>query len=330
MKLLSYEFLLEAASPLAHHGETFGNTAVLNARKVRQPDGSFTQVPYLTGDTLRHGMRESSAYALLDAAGLLEDGALGEAALRLLFAGGMVTGRGDASAVSLDAYRRMVELVPTLALFGGCADNRVVPGRLTVDDALLVCEETRHHLPAWLLGYLEARGMALSGRRSHVEVVQRVRMDPLLHPGKRHLLTAEASAAVEGRMLASEAAHTEDDDVARRAAKSTMLPRSHETLVQGSLLSWRVSATCYTPLDEDTFHVALGTFLANPVVGGKKATGHGRLRVLTARDVQVRRPAESLVELDTAALGARMGSLFTTHVRAHAAELRTFLAGVNA
>ncbi|MGH8630893.1 MAG: hypothetical protein ACREU7_09045, partial [Burkholderiales bacterium] len=110
------EFILEARSPIAHHQETFGNTAVLMRQKVRQPDGSFAAVPIITGDTMRHGLREAGTYCLLDCAGLLGE-ALTEQALRLLFAGGMVTGSG--SVVKLDEYREMVDLVPTLALLGG-------------------------------------------------------------------------------------------------------------------------------------------------------------------------------------------------------------------
>lgn len=330
MRMLRYEFLLEASTPLAHHAEVFGNSAVLMDRKVRLPDGRFVRVPCVTGDTMRHGMREAAAYSLLDAAGLLKEGSLSEAALRLLFAGGMVTGRGDASVVRLDAYRRMVDLIPTMALFGGCADNRVIPGRLDVDDAQLVCEESRHAMPSWVLDWMREHQSEAASRRSHVEVVQRVRMDPALNPGKRRLLTAGAAAAVEQRLLESEAAHHADSDIERQAAKSTMMPRTFEVLVQGSLLFWRVGAACYSDLDEDTFHVALGAFLANAQVGGKRATGHGRLRVVTARDVRVRRPSEAVVELDTSALGARMGETFRRHVQERADAIREWLASVNA
>ena len=77
---------------------------------------------------MRHAAREVSSYAMLRAAGMLE-GALSEAALRLLFAGGMVTGRGDAGVINLDRYRELCALVPPMALFGGCTDNRVQPGK---------------------------------------------------------------------------------------------------------------------------------------------------------------------------------------------------------
>ena len=64
-----YEFVLEAAQPIAHLAENIGNEGVLMRRKVRTADGSFASVPMVTADTMRHGMREAAAYMFLDAAG---------------------------------------------------------------------------------------------------------------------------------------------------------------------------------------------------------------------------------------------------------------------
>lgn len=329
MKQVRYELLLEAETPIAHAEGSFGNTSVVMSRKVRMRDGSFARVPIITADTLRHAMREQSTYALLDAAGLLGE-KLGEAAQRLLFSGGMVTGRGDGSKISLEGFRRMAELVPTLALFGGCADNRVIPGRLQVDDAQLVCAERLHAAPPWVRDWLDKGGVAVAGFRSHVEEVTRVRMDPTLDPGKRKLLGPGAQEEVERRLAVSELAHEENDAAARSAGKSSMMPHSFECLVQGSLFWWSLTATCYSELDEDTFHVALGAFLARPTVGGKKGTGHGRLRAVTGRDVTVRRPADAVAEVDVGQLGAPGGKLFFEHVKKNAQALREFLAEVNA
>lgn len=127
MRQVKFEFILRADQPIAHHSETFGNQAVSARRKVRQSDGTWAHVPVVSGDAMRHGMREASAYVFLDAAGLLHDGGLSEEALRLLFAGGQVTG-SSGGVSKLNDYREMCDLVPPLALFGGCAQNRVIPG----------------------------------------------------------------------------------------------------------------------------------------------------------------------------------------------------------
>lgn len=328
MKTLRFEFLLEAEQPIAHHSETIGNHALAMRRKIRLADGRIAEVPCITGDTMRHQMREGAAYAFLDAAGLLDKGQLTEAALRLLFAGGMVSGRGDAGVINLDQYRELCELCPPLALFGGCASNRVIPGRLFVDDALLVCEETRRFLPPWAEATLGDQ--QIETHRSYVEEAQRVRMDPTLDPGKRKLLTDDAQVQAAQRLLASETAHTADDAIARSQEKSTMLPRTFERVCQGALFSWSVSAHTYSDLDVDTVMIALGVFLSRPVVGGKRATGHGRLRVLAARDIRVTRPSEAVAVMDVTDLGSRVGEIFRSHVRERREQIAQFLGKVDA
>jgi len=330
METKRYEIILEAETPIAHHAETLGNSAILMRRKVRGPDGAWADVPIVTGDTMRHGLREAASYALLDAAGLLDGHALTEGALRLLFAGGMVTGRGDASVIKLDGYRELCELLPHLEILGGCVDNRVVPGTLAVEDAVLVCEESAHLLPAWIVEWAREHRGPLDTCRAHVEEVQRVRMDPTLSPEKRKLLSAGEAARVEGRLLASEAAHAEDDAVAREGSKSSMLPRRYEEVCVGSLFAWRVTATLYGDLAADTFDTMVCAFLANARVGGKRGTGCGLLRAVVGNEVAVLRPRDAHTGVDFGALAPARGRLFREHVHARAGRLKAFLSTVNA
>lgn len=328
MEQRRYEFVMEAAQPIAHHEETFGNTAVIMRRKVRQPDGGWAHVPVVTGDTCRHGMREAAAYAFLDAAGLLDVGQLSEPALRLLFSGGQVTGSAG-GAVKLADYRELVDLVPTLALFGGCAQNRVIPGRLWVDDAVLICRESERLIPEWATDVATHDGAVLDTCRAHVEQVQRVRMDPVLDPGKRKLLSAGDAESAEQRLLKSETASETKDAREKDDAKSTMLPRTFERVAQGSLFYWSVTATCYSDLELDTFDVACATFLADARVGGKRGTGHGLLRAVTGRNVQLMRPAEraETIKPDQLSTG-RVGELFRAHVKERSEKIADFLVKV--
>lgn len=322
MKQQRIEFVLEAQQPIAHHEESFGNAAVSMRRKIRLPDGEFCRVPIITADTMRHGMREASSYALLDAAGLLGSPSLTEPALRLLFSGGMISG-ASGGAVKMGDYRELVDLVPTLGLFGGCAQNRSIPGRIMVDDAMLICEETQHLVPEWVFDDVDKE---LDSHRSHVEEVQRVRMDPTLDPGKRTLLTAGDREGVELRLARSENASALDDAKGKDQHKSSMLPRRFETVVAGSLFAWSLTATTYTPLEEDTLMVAVSAFLHHAVVGGKKGTGHGRIRAIAARGVDLHRPSERTEVIEAASLSTgRVGELFRAHVKERAEKITTFL-----
>lgn len=331
METKSYGMLLEAVSPIAHHESNDGNQSIAMRRKVRQPDGSWARVPYITGDSLRHGLREAAAYAFLDAAGLLDEKALSEAATRLLFSGGMITGRGDGAVVNMDRYRELCSLCPPLALLGGCTDNRSVPGRLFVDEATLVCEENRRYLPEWALDWLKEQGTSeLDSHRAMMEEVQRVRMDPMLDPGKRALMLPDAQVEVSKRLTDGEVAHATDDAIARDASKSTMMPRRFERLAVGSLFYWRVTCHCMTPLDVDTFHVMVAAYASRMLVGGKRSTGHGQMRVVASRELVVSRPSEDIKAVDVTDLGPRIGQLFVEHVRANREQIVTWLRTVNA
>lgn len=321
MRRVTYQTILQAATPVAHHGETIGNHSLLMRRKVRQPDGRFSDVPHITGDTMRHGLREAAAYATLDAAGMLDDPRLSAGALNLLFAGGSIVGASGPS-ISLTGYREMCDVFPPLAILGGCAGNRVIPGRVDVGHADLICQESEHLIPSWAV---ESAGR-ISSQRAHVEVCQRVRMDPSMRPDKRRLLTDEARAYAEGRMLDHETASGAGDARGIEASKSSMLPRTYETIAAGSLFYWEATVTTYSALDEDTWHTMLGAFLAGCRVGGKRATGNGVLRPVegATRGFEWRRPVDAaeFVSFEFA------GSVFRSHVAGRADRLRSFLDGV--
>lgn len=323
------EFLLEARQPIAHHSESIGNTSIFMREKVRQRDGTFANVPYITGDTMRHGLREASSYALLDAAGMLNDPDLPLAALRLLFNGGMITGSSK-GAVKLSSYWEMVDLIPSLGLLGGCAQNRSIPGKVHCDAARLVCDETMHLLPTWVGDHIESHGMAVESQRAHVDEMTRVRMDSALDPGKRKMLSAGAQQDATERLLASENASEMGDHAAKDKDKSTMMPRSFETLCAGSLFFWGVTATCHSELEVDTFMTMVASFLHSAHVGGKKGTGFGELKPIAARNIHLRRPAQTMETLEADKLGTRVGTLFSNHVQERADKIREFLQQVAA
>jgi hypothetical protein len=327
-----YQFILQALEPIAHHAESDGNQAIFFRKKVVQPDGSIRLVPYVTADTMRHGLREAGTLAYLDAAGLLDVASLTESALRLLFSGGMITGKGqDSGSVSLDAYRELVELVPHLGLLGGCARNRSIPGKVQVSDAVLVCEESRHKLAPWQQEAIGSRQIA--GHRAYLENETRVRMDPLLDPGKRLLLTDGDQVKAAGRLVASESASESGDAIAKDDAKSTMMPRAYERVCDGALFSWTVDATIQSPLERDAFDVMIASFLARGKVGGKKGTGNGAIGVFAgaegyaAKVIPILRPAEQTQSL---VLGQGIGQMFRAHVAANKARIADLLAKIDA
>lgn len=327
------DVILEAETPIAQSEGTEGNHSLAMARKIMLPDGSVVRVPIITADAMRHQMRSAVAHAMLDSAGMLEGEGpkLTESALRLVFNGGMLTGRGNANAVKLADYRDLMRKLPSLALFGGCANNHLVAGQLRVQDAQLACEETWHLLPPAVRTWLEEhRGMRgdRPSFRSLLDVEQRVRDDSTRRKATQKLLDPVALDHTQRQLEASERAHADDDAIAREANKSTMLPRTCEVIAPGACFYWSVTATTYDALEEDTFKVSVAAFLANATVGGRGGSGHGRLRPLVGWTTPLARPsaAESM-ELD--AVG-KVGNIFRAHCQEHAAAIKQALAVVDA
>ena len=321
-EIIRFYLLLEAETPIAHHSESIGNCAVAMREKIRQEDGSFANVPLITGDTMRHGLREAAAHAMLSASGIADQGTLTAAALRLLFAGGMITGAQDATRI--DDYRTMSDLVPPLTLLGGCVQNRAIPGRINVDAAVLICEESWRFIPGEIRDYLTERGTSIESCRSHVEDVTRVRMDPMLDPAHYGLL-ADGGAEQVRKLKKREEAGEKSDAIGKRDHKSTMMPRSFETVVRGSLFSWSASCVCMNALEVDTWHTMVGEFLRCPVVGGKRGVGFGRLRPVQGWKLP-EMPAK--VEAVQTSLALPAGKMFTEHVKARADRVREWLSTV--
>lgn len=324
-----YEFLARAIGPIAHHEESLGNVSVFMRKRMALPNGSVQRVPYITGDSIRHKAREAAVYATLDAAGLLDNPQLTEAALRLLFSGGTITAKGDASVINLDSYRELTSLFPPLALFGGCVDNRPMPGQLIVDEGNLVCEETLHTAPGWVHEWLKTNNVEPQTHRRLLEEVTRVRMDPTLSPEKVKLLSADQQIAVNRRLLASGKAHDDGDTKEAEKEKSTMMPRSFERIIQGSLFWCAIEARTYTPLEADAFDYTVGCLLNNFTVGGKAATGHGKLKFVAGNRIHFSPSAGSLEGMGSE-LAGKAGTMFRAHIAEHKDQLINWLGKVSA
>jgi hypothetical protein len=319
-----YEAIIRAMDPISHSEGTIGNDAIFMRTKVLDQQCREVMVPYITGNALRHQVREAAVYCTLDAAGLLDDPQLSRGALRLLFRGGMLTKRGDGSVINIDRYRELVALFPPLAILGGCIDNRSVPGQLIVDEAMVLCLETQHLWPAWAADWVRQNKIQTPHEADCMEKVQRVGMDPELQPEKLNLLTSGERVAAWGKQLAREDAHEQADSKLAKESKSDMMPYSFERLARGTLFWWGIECRTYSDLEFDAFNYSVGCLLNNFRIGGKRATGHGRLEFVAGCRIHFRPQAGDLENVDKT-LAPKCGDLYKRHVRERADELKAWL-----
>lgn len=142
MQTISYEATLN--TPLHHGAGTSGNTSLLRTEDVIRPDGRQAQVPFVSGNSIRHAIRNVLAWHTVHHAGI-QPGTLSKAAIDLLFSGGAVTSTG--SQVNLEIARQVEEYYPALSLLGYAAQSDITQGTLEVSHLALICQENDWRYP---------------------------------------------------------------------------------------------------------------------------------------------------------------------------------------
>lgn len=279
------QYTLRSVTPTVQGSETLGNMTVIMRERLRMQSGELVRVPIITGDAMRNKLRKEVGDLLLSHV-LNEGERLPVNAVRFVYAGGVLAGKQSPHTVK--DWVQYTEVWPMLGLFGGCCNGRMWPGTLKVSDAVLLCKETAY------LADDQAQGEDLLTHRSYVEEAQRVRMDPIQSP------------AHEGIVVAPSA----DDEM-------TMMPRTYEQVVRGSLWLWDVHVTQDVQIQRDLLTAAMYPLVAGKFqVGSRGGTGKGVLRLVS--------PDPTLQE----ALAAR--DRVRTYMEERAAEALKFLSEVDA
>ena len=132
-----------------HHGAgVSGNTQILRVQEIVTPDGRAARVPFVSGNSIKHMIRDGAVRFALDAMAV-EDGSLSKPVVDLLFSGGRLT-KGGGGAVRLDSARRLEELFPALSLCGYSAGNYMAGSKIRCSNLHLVCAENTWRVPPQL------------------------------------------------------------------------------------------------------------------------------------------------------------------------------------
>lgn len=323
MKTIEHSFLLRAASPICHHSGVRGNIGILARETVVLPSGDLRDVPVVSGNAMRHGIRAALADLTLDALGLLKAGAFDSPdSVRLLYNGG--SGSGMDGTIRLDEIRAMQRLVPGMALLGGSSKGMIHAGRIEVSASRLVCAEVNHALESWQHEALT--GTEILPAVAYETLLTEYRNDEVARPHGRFLLTDAAQVLIAQQASKREKAGEDEDEVDMAATKGGLMPYSAQAVISGSLWTWSVVCHAQDELDELTFAAGLSAFLRRPVVGSRRRVGYGRFAVHSSRAFDHLRPAEALRVLTSSDVtGADKEQPFLDHLRERADEARKWL-----
>jgi len=237
-------------APLHHGAGTSGNTALLRTHEITLPDGTHTRVPFVSANSVRHGLRDALAWHAARELNI-PDGSLAKGVVDLLWSGGAVTATG--AQVDLDIARRVDDVFPALGLLGYAAKSDIVAGTLRVSDLEVVARENAWRLPADLQALPHAQQGVAAYRTEEF--------------GTRHDITSTPVA----RFV----------DAAQQVTGTQMI-YDVQALKAGTVLYGTVSLT---PAATEGHRVALGAALAlwapDGIVrlGAKSALGYGAATV---------------------------------------------------
>lgn len=141
--------------PMHHGAGTSGNTSLLRTQDVALPDGRHALVPFLSGNSLRHKLRDALAWDLVTTLGI-DDGALRKQVVDLLWSGGAITSTG--AETDLDTRRAVESMAPVLSLLGYAAGSEIVAGTWYSPNLHLVCAENAWRQPAFAQHPFATRG----------------------------------------------------------------------------------------------------------------------------------------------------------------------------
>lgn len=299
-------------SSLVHGGEHHGTIASFRREKIIEIDGKAVDVPIVSGNALRGLLRDHAAHIMWDALGRPQ---LPPPVFHLLWSGGSLAKAGSGHVIGARQLAEVRRLIPLVSLFGGSGAGKIIEGKLRVGKLTPICAETAHLLPDTLVDQAEPRPMW-----ELLQVEEFTRRDDAkrdqLHPAIEGMARPELGTGDEQGQLLEVADHAPaaEDELDGPAQQ---MRYGVETLAAGTRLHWWMSLHQVTDPEVALFAAAIDRWTADGAhLGGRAATGHGRLR-LDVHQWSHQTPATTVGE----ALDVAGRDHLVDHVDQHRAEI---------
>lgn len=281
---------LVTKTALIHGGaDRVGNVVPFNTEPVHVPGRGRIAVPTVSGNSIRHGLRECLAHLYLN---LLKPIRVPPKLYYVLFSGGANQG-GDGGHFDFDDRREVMEMIPPVAVFGTARDGGTFAGAVGVSSAQPACRETWDLIAPprptdeWPCGAAAADALAervwCQKNTSALRMLgeqQNTRTDALRVRSPDFVLPDDADG---GESVDGEDGGAKGKGAAKKGKRGKkdgpgphQMIFSAQTLVRGVALAHEL---CFlqpaNDLTRATFGAALEQWLLNPILGGRSALGHG-------------------------------------------------------
>jgi hypothetical protein len=252
MRTYVIEGICTALSSISHNGgERNGTIVQLRREKFVQDNGSVTEIPVISGNSVRGKLRDLAAIDILtrpDGTKIQVDADT----FNLLFSGGSLESVGNKH-LDIEKVRKLRKDIPVLSVLGCSIGNVILPGKVDIGKMIPICKETLAYIPE------KYHGKNIKTIWEYCQVEMNTRRDDTKDENKREFIK-------EGFLT---------DDL-----KGGQMMYHTETLVSGTKFYWKICL-------RDTTDKETGAFLSliqqwakqSSQVGGNGRVGHGKLKL---------------------------------------------------
>lgn len=251
MRTVTYSGLLTARSSIAHGGRVTGTTANFRRETLMMPNGTpLSGVPVVSGGVIRGELRRVASILFQSALTEgLDERRLPFHTVHAFRTGGSLTEtRTKGEAMTGAKQGTLRSLVPLIGIFGVAGGGRILSGRLIVDKAIPLAQET-----AWLQDEVPAESL----------------------PSIWTLIQREQYSRVADVEDASAAPYVIREDGDMLPPGSGQMLWYQDALVAGARLMHSVTLEDGTDTEAAFLDDVLAAWSKKAHIGGGKARGHG-------------------------------------------------------
>lgn len=226
-------------SPLMHYGDDKLGTMQITRKLKYLIDNEFIDVPVYSGNAFRGITRRIAANDFLNKLGITE---ISNKLYYLLYSGGALT--NGSRYEEIGERRRLRELCTPLSLFGSAIGDQIPEGKLKVSMLLPICKELKDYT-------------GVESELSFYDMLQEV-----FYTRRDDLKSTENKVVVENKLK-----------------NPVQMKYEMECLAAGTELKGELVIECETEIEKSCLAATLNRFKEIPYIGGKSATGHGKVNV---------------------------------------------------
>jgi len=257
MKIFKINAIATALTPITHMMGSKGNESLINRESIFE-NGKVVQVPYLSGNSIRHKMiREPGAIDLIKQCDMI--GKLSIEQLNFMMNGGSLT--ESSVSTNIQKIYNLQKLLPLFRLLGGSLKNQIISGSLNNSFGFLFCKENKERIAKLL---------------NNNEIIDKFKFNSYEHFISNYQYTRSSAKNVKNyeRFLKQDEPENEN-----------LMIYNGQTLIAGSVFLIQFNLVNCDDIELGALLNALSCYIdSGCIIGGMGRIGHGKIDIELLND----------------------------------------------